>query len=321
MQVTVFITIDTEEDLWSDYRKTNNPVDNISCLPKLQALFDRYGAIPTYLINYPVATNDEARKILLEIFDGGRCEIGSHCHPWNTPPFEKRIDDGGSMMCNLSFDVISRKMETLHKAIIERFNITPKCFRAGRWGFGADVARCIQELGYRVDTSVTPFIDWADDGGPNYVNAATLPYRFVADNVLNENPEGPLLEVPPTVGFLQKNFNACNSLRQRITTGPLSRFHFLGILDALRMLNLRWLSPEQNNGPGLIRLSQIFVKKGHPFLNMSFHSNSMLPGANPFVKTEQQLRRFLDHIEMFLSYALKNNMKFAPLSRAFELIK
>ena len=148
MSAKIFITIDTEEDTWDEYATTHNPVENITRLPMLQDIFDRYGAVPTYLINWPVVNNKNARHILTKILDRGCCEIGTHCHPWNTPPFEEKINEHNSQICNLPYELIMRKIENLHKAIVKCFKVTPVCFRAGRWGFSSDVARCIKALGW-----------------------------------------------------------------------------------------------------------------------------------------------------------------------------
>ena len=160
MSIKVFITIDTEEDLWSDWRQKDNPVDNICRITILQDLFDRFGAIPTYLVNYPVVANENARNILRRVLENYRCEIGTHCHPWNTPPFEEEITIKNSMMCNLPHELLYKKINVVHEKIIKCFGIAPICFRAGRWGFGPDVAQCIYEHGYKIDTSVSPFCDW-----------------------------------------------------------------------------------------------------------------------------------------------------------------
>ena len=67
MTTRFYITIDTEEDNWGTYNPRGNTVENIQQLPRLQALFDKYGAIPTYLINYPVATGNETRPVMEKI--------------------------------------------------------------------------------------------------------------------------------------------------------------------------------------------------------------------------------------------------------------
>ena len=87
------------------------------------------------------------------------------------------------------------------------------------------------------------------------------------------------------------------------------------------MLNFYWLSPELSSGKEMIKLSKRFVASGHHFLNMSFHSTSLLPGKSPFVKNERELIIFLDKIEMFLQYSVKNNFEFLPLSAAVSLVE
>ena len=176
MAINVYITIDTEEDAWGEYlQNPNAPVDNVYYLPVLQKLLDKYGAMPTYLINYPVVSNGKARRILRKILEKGRCEIGTHCHPWNTPPFEEGIGRHKMALCDLPNELLIKKMEELHKTIIERLKVVPLSFRAGKWCFGTSVAQCIYDLGYIIDTSVSPFVDWTDEEGPDFSNAPTFP--------------------------------------------------------------------------------------------------------------------------------------------------
>ena len=320
MSVGVFITIDTEEDTMGRYSPMDSPVDNIACIPRLQAIFDRYGALPTYLVDWPVVNDDNACTVLREIQERGGCEIGTHCHPWNTPPFEEETNEQNSMLCNLPSELVSKKVKTLHEAIVDRFELTPVSFRAGRWGLGSGVARSIRELGYKIDTSVTPFVDWTRMGGPNFSEASTFAYRFDPEDCLHKKEDGCLLEVPTTIGFFQKNFKRCYSVRKRLLEGAVSRYHLVGILDRLGMLNYRWLSPETSSGLEMIRLSKSFIRSGHSFLNMFFHSTTLLPGKTPYVNSERRLERFFKDIEIFLDYAVKKDFAFLPLSKALEKV-
>lgn len=321
MSVKVFITIDTEEDNWGNFFDTVGAVENISALPRLQSLFNKYGAIPTYLINYPVASQQESIDILTGFLDEGVCEIGTHCHPWNTPPTEEEPSAVNSMMCNLDYGLLIQKMTHLHNTIEKNFGVEPVVFRAGRWGFNEDVAKCLVNLGYKIDTSMSPFVDWSQYHGPDFRGASTRPYFFDANNIRSPLEQGELLEIPPTVGYLQPNFKVCDYVKNRISNGYLSKLRLLGILDKLRLLNFNWLSPEVSDGPDMVVLSRRFVKSGHKFLNMSFHSTSMLPGKSPFVKDEADLQVFLDKIEMFLKYADDNGFEFLPLSKAADLVE
>ena len=83
----VVLTIDTEGDgAWTQRDKVT--VENLRALPRFQALCDRYGMKPTYLCTYEVV-RAEGFAPLIEWQRDGRCEVGSHLHPWTNPPFAK----------------------------------------------------------------------------------------------------------------------------------------------------------------------------------------------------------------------------------------
>lgn len=298
------VTIDTEEDNWDRYSRTDNPVENIRKIERLQRLFDRFAIKPTYLVTYPVATNPASVAILKGIMDEGKCEIGTHCHPWNTPPFEEDIGEHNSMLCNLPESLARGKLVALHQAIGAAFGISPVSFRAGRWGFGPSVARCIDQLGYRVDTSVTAYTDWTIYQGPDFSARGPEPYRFDPEEILAPRRNGRLWEIPATIGFLQPNFALCHGVSRRFAKGLYARMHFNGILRRLRLLNKVWLSPEMASGEEMIALAKRAEKNGLPCLNLSFHSNSLMAGVGPFVSTADDEERFLEKIEKFLGYAL-----------------
>jgi hypothetical protein len=314
VNVKLLITIDTEEDNWSRYSSTCNPVENIERLVPLQELFDRYGVKPTYLVSYPVATNPRSVDILKTILDQGKCEIGSHCHPWNTPPFEEEINNSNTMLCNLPEESQYRKIKNLHDAIIRNFDVAPVSFRAGRWGFSPVVARSLLRLGYRVDTSVTPYLDWAMCQGPDFSAYDSWPFRFSADE-LSAKSDGELLQIPVSVGFLQSNFEFYHRLSRRIDNGIFRKIHLHGILRRLRLLNKVWLSPEHADKDSMVQLAKRMKQMNFPCLNMSFHSTSLLAGLSPFVETSEDEKDFCLKIESLLRYADANCWEFVTLSQ------
>jgi hypothetical protein len=316
--MVLYITIDVEEDDWGEYRAGGYTTNNIEQIPLLQEIFDRYGAVPTYLISYAVAKDRRAVNILSNIVDQGKGEIGTHCHPWNTPPFEEKLDSYHSMLCNLQTELVEKKIYNLHRGIYSIFKKAPVCFRAGRWGFGPAAAKTIHSLGYEVDTSVTPFVDWTKQGGPNFSKSPYDAYRFNPDDILSIQRDGLLLEVPPTFGFYQKAIKLCGFLYQKIQAGSLARWKLIGLLDRLHILNFRWLSPEFFDGQEMIRLAKS-LQKQTSFLNMSFHSTALLPGSSPFVRDGEELRNFLKRIEDFLEFAVNQGYTFVPLSASLKL--
>jgi hypothetical protein len=87
---TFLMTIDVEPDLptWSkdvtEFHCTNIPV-----LERLQEIGDRYGARPTYLATYAVATDPGAEKVLARLAATGRCETARTAA--DTPPKLDRL--------------------------------------------------------------------------------------------------------------------------------------------------------------------------------------------------------------------------------------
>lgn len=318
MLVYLFITIDTEEDLWDKWNRRDNSVENVSFLPQLQKILDQFGAIPTYLVNYPVVTNPKACEILQRLHDRDSCEIGGHIHPWNTPPFQEEISSRNSMICNLTKDLAYQKLENLTNEIENRIGIKAKSFRAGRWGFGPSVARCIHELGYMIDTSITPFSDWTTADGPDFSDAQNEYYRFKPDDIFTKTSNGPLLELPPTIGFFRDYFGKSGQIRKLILNSFTAKIRLIGILDKLGLLNLRWLSPEHSSGSDMIKLARSFVSNGQKFLNMSFHSPSLIPGKSPYVQNESDLAILINRIKTFLAFAVKEGFTFAPVSAALD---
>lgn len=310
------ITIDTEEDNWSDYSREGYRVTHTPQIAALQELFDGFGVRPTYLVTYPIATTDESAELLSSIQRSGRCEIGSHCHPWNTRPFEEEINEKNSMLCNLPGELQYAKMSFLHETITRRFGVSPVSFRCGRWGYNGDVASNLQRLGYRVDTSITAYTDWSQYHGPDFSDIGPGSFRFTADDIFNRAPDGPLIEVPATVGFLQEDFERANKLLNAIKKRPFRSLRLVGIMSRLKLLNKVSLSPEIADGERMIRLTESLMKNGYPLINMFFHSPSLKCGLTPFVSTPADESRFRKDIADFLAFAAKAGIESITLSEA-----
>lgn len=316
----LIVTIDTEEDNWGKYSLNRYTTDNIQGIPNLQNLFDEFHVIPTYLITYPVATDQAAASILRGIAKEGKCEIGAHCHPWNTPPLEEDFNEKNSMLCNLPDELQLTKIASLHNKIISNLEIEPVCFRAGRWGFNDNVARNICRLGYMVDTSMTPYMDWKCYQGPDFSNVSPYCRKLSFHDINPGSPPAHLFEIPPTVGFFQKNFSLCNRVYKFINRENIKYTGLIGLFYRLNVLNKVWLSPEKNTGSEMIRLTNRMRANGYPVINMTFHSPSLKQGFSPFVRTKEDEGKFLDRIREFLEYTKKIGVKSIKLSDAVHVL-
>ena len=316
--MNLIVTIDTEEDTWGCFQPDGHTVENVERILELQDLFDQFQVKPTYLVTYPVVMNDRSASILKGILEKSKCEIGAHCHPWNTPPFEEATDERNSMLCNLPGELQYKKISVLHDAIRRRFGVTPISFRSGRWGYGPEVAKSILELGYKVDSSITPYVDWSQDHGPDFSTISPCPYKFSCEDIFGHTPDGPLVEIPATIGYLQPNFALCNRILRMSTKRPLSRLWLHKILCKLNLLNRVWLSPEVADAKVMIQLARRMIANDYKLINLFFHSPALMQGLTPFVKSRADEIRFLGHIREFLVFARESGLLSITLSEALN---
>ncbi|MBM3243044.1 MAG: hypothetical protein FJZ16_06255 [Candidatus Omnitrophica bacterium] len=295
----IVITVDTEEEgLWTGmYRRYNNTVKNIEFLPKLQLLFYRYGVTPTYLIDYPVATNPLAIEILKDILLQQKCEIGAHLHPWCNPPFE------GDVLWErfntyLNQELQEKKLRTLIEVIQENFGIKPLSYRGGCWQISEVTLIVLERLGFLVDTSVVPLWKWDKNTIISYSNAPRYPY-FPSRTDICQPGESTVLEVPVTVTF---NKVVPRFLELLIIRTPRI-FHLMGILQKFGLKRI-WLRPGTLTLEEMKSVADCVIQNNGPILNITFHSSEIMPGASPYNETEKDVENFLNRLDMFLEYSI-----------------
>jgi hypothetical protein len=312
MAVAVSISIDTEEDDWGRYVFEGASTRNIAHLVELQELLGSHGARPTYLVNRPPLLDSGAVDVLGKLAATPGVEIGAHCHPWNTPP-----NTGEGVEHSMMFRMDAASNQAMIREITNRIQselgVRPTTFRAGRWGWGRTVAEGLAAEGYRVDSSVSPLIDWRPFGGPDYTDAPSDAYRFHPARPFHPDPSGPLVELPTTVGFLRGDDARLGPLRARLERAVAHGFGLIGALDRLGVMARRWLSPEVTSGRSMIRLAENLVAHGRRRLDMTFHSCTLLPGATPFVRDASDRKRLLSDIRAFLRFADEAGFEFRTL--------
>jgi hypothetical protein len=292
------VTIDTEEEFdWSrPYARANVGVSHAPALAASDPLFARYGIVPTYLVDYPIASQDVAFKPLRDLARSGRAEIGAHLHPWVNPPFEEAVSVRNSYPGNLPPELERAKLSHLTETIARNFGVSPTVYRAGRYGVGAASAGILSSLGYQVDSSVVPESDFRADGGPDFRHCGRAPYWV--------SRAADLLEVPLTVGW-------CGHLRQggrglyRLVNTPIARrLRAGGVLSRLGLFERIRLSPEGATLGELRRLTDTLLAAGQGIFNFSFHSPSLAAGHTPYVRTRADLDRFRATMEGYFEYAV-----------------
>ena len=315
------ITIDTEEDNWGCFNDSFYTTKNIERVPYLQDIFDEFNVKPTYLVTYPVATDENSIKILKRISDDARCELGAHCHPWNTPPFEEEKNAKNSMLCNLSAELQLKKLKTLHMPIKNNLEIEPISFRAGRFGFNMEVAKNIFKLGYKIDTSVTPFVDWSSYHGPDFSDMGWRPFEFPIGDIFHNSKDRQLLEVPTTIDYILRGFNLVKNLYRIPALKSFNSLKWKRFLARLKLMEKIWLSPEMSTPTMELNLIKNLMMKGCQVFNMTFHSPSLLSGLSPFVKDKSDEKKFFANIRIILRFLQDKGFASIKLSDVLEMYK
>lgn len=289
--VTLVASIDTEEDNWRPVR-SGMTANNIGELPRLQGHLEGLGLRPTYFTTYQVACDPRASRIIREIHDSGRAEIGAHLHPWNTPPLDEAFIPRNTMLSNLPRELQVEKIRAVTAALEACLGVRPYAFRAGRWGFGTKTAGALLECGYRVDSSITPFKSWAAyDEGPRHEGAPLGIYRLDGrGDTRVPVADGRLVEVPLSWGY-DRRWGLWGGPS---THSPLRRSGQwrLGLLRAaarLHLLDQIQLSPEIESVADMLVLSRRLLEIGVRHLHVSWHSPSLVPGLSPFTRTPAQV--------------------------------
>lgn len=292
----LFVVVDTEEEFDWDAPFTRNQtgVGHLRSVEGVQRLFDRYRLRPTYVIDFPVASQPDGYGPLNEIVKSGRCSIGAHLHPWVTPPHVETLNRPNSFACNLGPTLERAKLVGLMDVIGQNLGVRPRIYKAGRYGIGRSTLPLLDELEFEVDQSVMPHYDFSGDGGPSFKAFDAAPFLFGARRRL--------LELPCTCGYLGAAGQAAEAVHDTVTSPALQWTRLGGIAARLRIAERLVLSPEGFTETDMRRVTAALLRRGIRTFTLTFHSPSINAGHTPYVRTAGDLERFLGRIESYLDY-------------------
>lgn len=292
------IVVDTEEEFnWAaPFSRESTGVNSIASQRLAhERVYDRLGIVPTYVVDWPVATTPQSITTMKGLLDEGRCHIGTHLHPWVSPPHIEEVNTFNSYTGNLPTALEFEKLSQLTQAIAQNFGKAPIVFKAGRYGLGPHTSAAMQRLGYRIDASVVPHTTFTSDGGPDFSGFNNQAYWFGPTTA-------PLLELPVTTGF-------CGFLKQLgptlypIIQSPMSNaLHIGGVAARTGALERIRLTPEGIDATANKRLMRTLVQAGVQVLTLTYHSPSLVPGNTPYVRTAVERDRFLTCIAECCNY-------------------
>jgi glycosyltransferase involved in cell wall biosynthesis/GT2 family glycosyltransferase len=260
---------------------------------RLQPLFAEFGVRPVYFLS-PEVLCDRQSVALLRTLDG--VELAAHLHTDFILPRIKTWDFGTSiaddMQRDYDPDVEHAKMAVLTEMFAQQIGCRPVSFRAGRFGVSDRTGRILADLGYKVDSSVTPHIRWTDKAGlpvPDFRGAPEFPYRVAENGNLWQRGAGPLLEIPVTI----------------LPTG---------VVPANKPAEPVWFRPWYSDAETLAHVLRYVVAqppkdgRARPLV-MMFHNMEVIAGASPYPQTEADVTRYLDMLKRTFELADRLGVK------------
>ncbi|HEY8074463.1 MAG TPA: hypothetical protein VIF62_10140 [Labilithrix sp.] len=301
------VSIDTECDKGKGWR-SRKPMsfDGIhdGVVKRLHPLFVEHGAKPTYLLS-PEVLRDERCVEALRALEGGS-ELGTHLHGEYAEPGAFEPDMTREFQRDYTPEIEREKLTYLTDLFIRAFAHQPVSFRAGRFGIGASSIGILESLGYAVESSVTPHMDWSSAGAPglSFHGAPTQPYR--PDPIDPARPgDAAILEVPVTI-----------------------RRRFANALPIVgRLVDPDWLRPTRGTAEKLVRVAEDEIAEarrrspGRPVvLNAMFHNVEVVPSTSPYADSEEQARGILGRLRALLDFARRESIAVVGLGDVPEIV-
>ena len=291
----LLVVVHTEEEFdWSaPFDRNATATSHIRTIPPMHEVLIRKGAKPTYVLDFPVASQEESVQLIRQLLTESGTTLGAHLHPWVSPPYEEELSSYTSYPGNLPESLERAKITLLSKQIEESFGIRPSIYLAGRYGYGPNTERILTDLGYEIDISLVPSFNYSSDGGPDYSHYKCYPF-WTANRKL--------LRIPHTsaqVGFLCRDGIPRYRIEENSILVSLRIPSFLARTGGIQRLRL---SPEGFSLRDMCRLTKILLQSGIRVFLLSFHSPSLEAGHTPYVRSHKDANKFKRVLEDYLSF-------------------
>jgi glycosyltransferase involved in cell wall biosynthesis len=292
-------SIDAEEEFdWSQpFSRAAVGISSMAEQHKAHTIFSRHGVVPTYLLDYPVASQHEGYAPLLDYLQDGLCEIGTQLHPWVNPPFQEDINLVNSFPGNLPLGLEYEKLRILTETIAQNLGVPPRVYRAGRYGVGRRTGDILRQLRYQVDTSVVPQRDFGHEGGPDFFGFPANPFWL--------DEEKQLLELPVSSDVVG-SLSPMRPPMARVLFGEMAeRAGLTGTLARTGLAERIKLTPEGITIGEAKKLVRAMLARGTRVFTLSYHSPSLMPGSTPYVRDAKDLARFLAWLDEFYDFFIR----------------
>jgi len=293
------VLVDAEEDFdWqAPVRGVAHTVDCMRQLGAFQRIVTDAGAVPTYMLTYPVLQDIGIVQDLRRLLARGACRVGIHLHPWVTPPFHEAPELRYSFAGNLPAALEERKLLALMRLFRIAFGHFPTIYRAGRYGLGPNTPGLLEKHGFDVDTSLAPCSSFAGDGGPDFSGNDYGTFWFGRSRRLLELP---LCRGIAGWGGKPARFTYRWLAAAEPPRGTALRQYLPGLMARTRCAERITLSPEGGDASAAARLMSDLLRRQRNVVTLSLHSSSFRVGQNPYVRTQADLHAFYDRLAAML---------------------
>ena len=275
---------------------------------RLAPLFAEYHVRPTYLLSPEVIHHSGCAGLLRNLED---CELGAHLHPEFVDPGEQPPETA-AVPCQMPEERERQDLRKLTEDFVAAFGRPPVSYRAGRYGASARSLRALTELGYLVDSSVTPGKLW--DYGLDFRGAPAQPYYPDADDIVKCRPSGPLLEIPISL--------RPSPMPPRLGSAVqvIARTHLQAAKDVAKWARgPAWFRPGWSKRRAL--LAFVRAASGGEWggiLNMMFHNVDMVPGCSANASSPERVQTALDDLRAVFEEVVTRGGCFLTLAEIRE---
>lgn len=301
------ITIDTEGDNQWDSSKEPT-TENARFLPRFQELAEKYGFFPTWLTNYEMAQDPFFIEYMRDRQDSGKCEIGMHLHAWHNPPeypLETRTDQR-SYLIEYPESIMDEKIGYLTKLLEDTFQTKMLSHRSGRWALNSSYLRLLSKYGYKVDCSVTPFVDWRKSLGQTGTPGSDYSQCPIKPYIIGSG----ILEIPMTIRNMRCfNFDAVHSAH-----------NFLAESKKMILGRAAWLRPSGTCSFSALKKVLDKASQDSNYVMFMLHSSEMMPGGSPSFPNANKIERMYSCVERLFEYAKERGYKGCLLKQFAKML-
>ncbi len=281
-------SLDVEEEglFRGSYRVASPPVSNLSCLCRMQPLFDM-GLHATLFCAHAVLADAVAWSHVQALAHrNSGVEVGLHLHHWNTPPLADPSLTAVSQVPAITMDreLFAAKLGTLMQLGTQRLGRAPTSFRMGRWDLHACHWKLLAEAGITADASVRPLHEGAAATlGPDHFSAPHTPY-------LVNTAKGSIFELPLTVTHLSPLVTAAVRRMPKTVRASLQKWGALALLPVYHPL---W---------AMKAITALSIARGNNVLSLTWHSSELMAGANPALPEDKDINALLNKVQAYLAW-------------------